>query len=94
MKPTEFPSHHDDPQWIIIWPIDEILPIVACGCAGILFSQATIMVIIGYVISRAYHSAKAVKQRGFVEHWLYSKGLFFSKSRTMKNTFNRHFFPN
>ena len=93
MKPTQIPTHHDDPQWIIIWPIDELLPVVACGCAGILFSAAALMTFAGYLVSRAYHRAKDTKPNGFVEHWAYSKGVFFSKSRTMKNTFNRRFLP-
>lgn len=93
MKPTQIPTHQDDPQWIIIWPIDELLPVVACGCVGILMSQAAIMLAIGYLVSRAYHRAKDTKPNGFVEHWAYSKGVSFCRSKTMKNTFNRRFIP-
>ena len=92
-KPTEIPQHQDDPQWIIIWPIDELTPILLGGCLGMLIGQLTIGLLIGFGISKAYKFAKSSRHKGFVLHWLYGHGLLWSKTKTLKNTYNRRFIP-
>ena len=92
-KPTEIPQHQDDPQWIIIWPIDELLPIAILSGVGLLFEQLTICFLIGIGIAKAYKYAKSSRHNGFVLHWLYAHGLALSRSKTMQNTYFRKFIP-
>ena len=94
MKPIEIPQHQEDPQWIIIWPIDELIPIMLAIGFGVFFEQVLLLLIIGYGVSRAYRTAKATRQNGFIQHWLYSKGIYpFTTTKTLKNTFTRKFIP-
>jgi len=92
-KPIEIPQHQDDPQWIMIWPIDELLPLVIGLCFGLFIGQVFICTAIGFVISRFYKKAKSSHHNGFVLHWLYGHGLLWTKNRTLKNTYNRKFIP-
>lgn len=91
--PIQIPSHHDDPQWIIIWPIDELLPIAVLSGIGLVVEQLTICFLIGIGIAKAYKYAKSSRHNGFVLHWLYAHGLSLFKSRTMQNTYYRKFIP-
>lgn len=93
MQPIRIPIHHDDPQWLIIWPIDELLPIAVLSCIGLLIGQAFILFCIGWGIAKAYRFAKSSRHNGFVLHWLYGHGIYFSATRTFKNTYNRNFIP-
>lgn len=93
MKPTEIPQHQDDPQWIIIWPVDELAPIVILASIGILIEQAFVFTVVGFAIARFYRVAKSSHHNGFVLHWLYAHGLLISGSKTLKNTYNRRFIP-
>ena len=92
-KPILIPQHQDDPQWVIIWPIDELLPILLGGCTGLLVGQLLVGVLIGYLIAKAYKFAKSSRHKGFVMHWLYGHGLLWSRTRTLKNTYERKFIP-
>ncbi|MBE6423085.1 type IV conjugative transfer system protein TraL [Succinivibrio dextrinosolvens] len=92
-KPIEIPQHQDDPQWIMIWPMDELLPIVFGFCFGLLIGQVLICSAVGLGIAKAYKFAKSSRHKGFVLHWLYGHGLLWTKNRTLKNTYNRKFIP-
>ena len=92
-RPIDIPQHQDDPQWIMIWPMDELLPLLIGFCFGLLIEQAFICSVLGFVISKFYKKAKSSHHRGFVIHWLYGHGLLWTRNRTLKNTYNRRFIP-
>ncbi len=93
MRLIEIPTKQDDPQWLIIWQVDELLPIAVLGSIGILNSQAVILTVIGYLIARAYRRVKYTRHKVFMVHWLFIHGIGLSTSHTIHNSFERYFIP-
>ena len=91
MRPLYMPRHLDEPMTVLMWPADEIIPIIACLSVGILIQQKLICLIIGIVAMRFFRKMKEGNPDGYLLHALYWVGLIKGKARTMPNPFIREF---
>lgn len=92
MKPTSIPTRQDDPPWLLFFRADEVLPFFILFIVGIITHNLLICIVLGWGFSYVYKKINSRFSRGFVLHWLYSKGLWlFSMSRTLSNPFNKRY---
>lgn len=54
MKPTEIPVRADDPLHVLLWSIDELIPMVAGLMIGMIICQALLCFLIGMAVSSLY----------------------------------------
>ncbi|MGN1393019.1 MAG: type IV conjugative transfer system protein TraL [Succinivibrionaceae bacterium] len=91
MEAIEFPHGVDEPPIILLWSIDELLPLIVGILIGMQIGQALICTIIGLFISKLYSRFLDIKPQGYLLHLLYWYGIYFRSYRTMPNPFKREF---
>lgn len=87
------PNHVDDPYQILIWEIDEGLPIAIAACVGVLLDQMMWCLVAGFLMVYAYRRVKDGNPDGAAFHWLYWVGLYPTRARTVPNPFARQHTP-
>ena len=91
MRPVYMPRHLDEPMTVLMWPADEMIPIIACLSVGILIQQKLICLIIGIVAMRFFRKMKEGNPDGYLLHALYWHGFVGGGARTMPNPFIREY---
>ena len=91
MQALYMPRHLDEPMTVLMWPADEVIPVIAALSVGVLIEQKLICVIIGMVAMRFFRKMKEGNPDGYLLHALYWSGLIKGKARTMPNPFIREF---
>ncbi len=95
-EPIEIPKSIDDPPTILLWRIDDLVPIVVCLIIGIFMGRpATLfgMLLIGVLLVRLYSKYRERRPDGHALHALYWWGLIPLKGRTTPNPFIRRWAP-
>ena len=93
MKPTEIPVRADDPLHVLLWSIDELIPMVAGLMIGMIIRQALLCFLVGMAVSSLYRRFRDSHADGYLEHLFYHYGFGFSRSKSMVNPFIKRFFP-
>jgi conjugal transfer pilus assembly protein TraL len=93
MKELDFPRHLDDPPMLLIWRMDDLMPVVLGLCAGILTDWMLPMLLAGVGASYGYRRFRDSKPDGFILHKLYWWGLIPLQGRSIPNAFSRRFAP-
>ncbi len=83
------PLYVDSPQQVLIFSIDELVPVVLFLGLGILIDQAFILTCAGIGLAKAQRRYIDSMPDGFMLHWLYWTGLYPVKSRTLPNALRR-----
>lgn len=94
MKPTRIPRRIDEPPHLLMWPLDEVLPIFVGIAIGLFIGSMFYTLIIGFIIAKLYKAKKDKTPDGFFFHfffWWTSVGS--GKAKTMINPFIRRLFP-
>ena len=91
MHPLYMPRYLDEPMTVLMWPADEVIPVIACLSVGILIQQKLICVVIGIVAMRFFRKMKEGNPDGYLLHALYWAGLIKGNARTLPNPFIREF---
>ena len=89
MQPIEIPRGVDDPPMLLLWRLDDLLPITILMVLGILIEQLLFCLLAGVVISRLYARFRDSRPDGYALHWCYWHGLLALKARTCPNPFSR-----
>ena len=92
-SPLPFPAHLDDPATILLWRIDDLVPIVVCVCVGILTHQFLLFMVLGLVSVRYYSRYRDSRPDGFALHWAYWVGLLPLSAPTTPNPYIRRWLP-
>ncbi len=71
MKPVIIPSLIDDFPQVMLWSVDEIVPVMLGMLAGVLLNQAVLGLLFGLIIAKIYKKIKAGKNDGFLAHLLW-----------------------
>ncbi|ODN41403.1 type IV conjugative transfer system protein TraL [Piscirickettsia litoralis] len=94
MKPIEIPRRVDEPPHLLLWSMDEFLPIGLGLVFGIMLASVPICLGIGLVIAHVYKRFRDQFPDGYLLHLLYRYGFvnLFARSRTLMNPFARIFY--
>lgn len=93
MQPVNIPQHIDDPIYIMIWRIDELLPLAFLFVVGILFEQMFICIVLGFIFSTIYKRVTKNLPDGYALHYLYWIGIYPVETKNIRNPFIRNFLP-
>ena len=87
------PRYIDDPPHLLMWQLDEMMPILLGVIVGIIIGKPTYTILAGMVVTKFYKQIKNSRPDGFFYHYIHWYTGLGSKSRTMVNPFIRRFFP-
>jgi conjugal transfer pilus assembly protein TraL len=93
MEAVKIPRHADDPPHLLLWSMDEVVPIVAGITFGILVGKMLICMGIGVIFSQVYKRFRDNHTDGYLVHALYWLGVPVSPSKHFPNPFIRRFLP-
>ncbi|WP_295385040.1 type IV conjugative transfer system protein TraL [uncultured Thiodictyon sp.] len=94
--PTEIPKYIDDPPLILLWRVDDLVPIVLCLVIGIFTGSPGTMfklIVLGVLLVRLYSKYRERRPDGHALHVLYWYGLLPLRGRTTPNPFCRRWLP-
>ncbi len=91
MEQVELPKFIDKPPTVLLWSVDEILPIAISVIVGMQMNHALICTIVGFCCMHFYKRYLDQNPDGFVSHLLYAYGFYFTKSRAVPNPFEKEF---
>jgi conjugal transfer pilus assembly protein TraL len=93
MKELEFPRHLNDPPTVLIWRLDDLMPVVLGISVGILVDWFFPFLLAGIAFSYGYRRFRDSKPDGFILHRLYWWGIVPLSARSIPNPFARRFAP-
>ena len=88
----EFPRYVDDPPTLLLWRIDDLIPVVVFGSIAILIDQP-LLFLVGLLLVRLYGRFREGRADGYALHALYWAGLWRLRARTTPNPFIRIWLP-
>jgi conjugal transfer pilus assembly protein TraL len=92
-KSIEFPRYIDDPPTLLIWRLDDLMPMVLSLVIGILTGQLLLFLLAGWAMSHGYRKFRDRAPDGYAIHLLYWWGLIPMGSRTVGNPYDRRHLP-
>lgn len=93
MEPVQQPIYLDEPIQILLWSIDEVVPIISGLVIGVAISQAFICLLLGVAMTHFYRRFRDNHAASYLQHLFYRWGFSFSKARTVTNPFIRNWTP-
>jgi conjugal transfer pilus assembly protein TraL len=90
---VEFPRHVDDPPTLLLWRMDDLVPVMSMVIIGILLNQLTLFAVLGLVLVRFYGRYRDSRPDGYVLHWAYWLGVLPATARTCPNPYIRRWLP-
>jgi conjugal transfer pilus assembly protein TraL len=93
METLDFPHHIDEPPTLLIWRMDDLMPIVLALVGGILTDHLAISLIIGALLAHGYRKFRDRQADGYALHLLYWLGLMPLAAPTIPNPFARRWAP-
>ena len=87
------PRYIDDPPHLLMWQLDEMLPVLIGIVIGMIIGSPTYTIIAGIVVGRFYKKIKNSRPDGFFYHYVYWYTGIGGKGRSMINPFIRRLFP-
>ena len=93
MQPIEIPTRLDDPQQLLLWSADEIVPMILGLLFGMMIEKAFICFCAGYAVTHLYRRFRDNHADGFLIHIFYHFGFEFGTSKKLVNPYIKRFFP-
>ncbi|WP_336107819.1 type IV conjugative transfer system protein TraL [Thalassospira sp. CH_XMU1420-2] len=93
MDTIKIPQSSDDPQYILIYPWPDLVPMVAAAVIGIAIEQVTLCLLATIVLLGRYQRFRDGKPKMFVPHWLYGKGIGMPRGHTIPEPMDKVFLP-
>ena len=93
MEITKIPTHVDDPQHLLLWSADEVVPILVGLIFGMIIQKALICLLIGLVVTHQYRKFRDNHPDGYLKHVFYHWGLYWCNAKSMRNPFIKHYIP-
>lgn len=90
MKQLRMPRHVDDPKQILVFTIDEIVPVGAGLIFGVVIDKMLLCALVGLAIAKLQRRYIDSQPDGFILHWLYWFNLVpLAKARSVPIAFRR-----
>ena len=93
VKAIHIPRHIDDPQQLLLWSADEVMPIILGLLIGMIIGKALICTMIGFVVMHQYRKFRDNHPDGFLQHAAYEWGFMPSAAPSFGNPYIRQLFP-
>ncbi|MFK4134951.1 MULTISPECIES: type IV conjugative transfer system protein TraL [Pseudomonas] len=93
MKAINIPTRCDDPLHVLIWSLDELVPIGVGLLFGMAIGKALLCGAIGYAVTFLYQKYKDGHADGYLIHVGYWLGILPSRSTTLPNPYARRWLP-
>ena len=90
MEPIQQPVYLDEPLQILLWSIDEVVPIIGGLVIGMAISQAFICLLLGVAVTHFYRRFRDNHAASYLRHMVYRWGFYASDARTVVNPFIRN----
>lgn len=90
MQPVELPQGVDQPPSLLLWRLDDLIPLLLMLVIGILSDRLWLFLILGFLLSRLYGRFRDSRPDGFALHWCYWHGLLPLQARSCPNPFSRN----
>jgi conjugal transfer pilus assembly protein TraL len=90
---VKVPRGIDDPPRLLLWRVDEMLPLMVALCVGFMIGQLLFCLILGIIAVRYYKKFNNNTADGLPLHFCYWIGYVKGKGYSFKNPFIRRFFP-
>jgi conjugal transfer pilus assembly protein TraL len=71
MQPLELPHGVDDPPSLLLWRLDDLIPLILMLVIGMLTDRLVMFLLLGLVLSRLYGRFRDSRPDGFALHWCY-----------------------
>ncbi len=91
--PIPIPARIDEPPHLMLWSLDELMPMIVGLLVGIIVEQKLICVFAGFLLTKAYIKFRDSTPDGYMLHLIYAYGFWPSKSKTMINPYIKRLFP-
>jgi len=89
----DFPHHIDEPPTLLLWRMDDLMPLVLALVAGILVDRLTLALVLGALLSHGYRKFRDRQADGYALHLIYWIGLMPLAARSIPNPFARRYAP-
>jgi len=89
MHALDLPHGIDDPPSLLLWRLDDLIPLILMLMIGILADRLLLFVLFGLGLSRLYGRFRDSRPDGFALHWAYWHGLVPLAARSCPNPFSR-----
>ena len=93
MRVLELPQTVDDPPYLLMWRVDDLMPVVAGFGLGMAFGELLVLASMGIAASYFYRRFRDGRPDGYVFHLLYWFGFVPARGRLAGNPFERVFLP-
>ena len=93
MSQVRIPTRADDPLHLLMWQVDEVVPILAGFIVGIVVSHEVWCTLIGVLVTNLYRRFRDLHPDGYLLHLAYFYGFTFTKAYSLVNPFIRRFLP-
>ena len=93
MEPTTLPRFIDQPQTLLFWSADEIVPFSVLFAVGIATNHLLIFMLLGFGASYYLRRFRDSRPDGYLFHALYWYGFAPIKGRCAINPFHRRVLP-
>jgi conjugal transfer pilus assembly protein TraL len=93
VKAINIPTRCDDPLHVLIWSLDELVPLGVGLLFGMAIGKALLCGAIGYAVTFLYQKYKDGHADGYLVHIAYWFGAIPARSKTLLNPFIQRVLP-
>jgi len=69
MQPLALPHGVDDPPSLLLWRLDDLIPLILMLVIGMLTDRLAVFLVLGVMLSRLYGRFRDSRPDGFALHW-------------------------
>ncbi len=87
------PRTIDEPDQVLLWSVDELIPVATIFGIGITSHELTASVVLIFLFLKSYRRFREGRPNGYFQHIMYWYGFAGNETMTIRNPFIRRFLP-
>ncbi len=92
-EPIQMPNEIDKPDRMLMWSIDELIPVLALFGLGIVFGMLMYSLITIFIFLKFYRRFQEGSSEGFMYHFIWWFGFDGTSTKNIRNPFQKRYFP-
>lgn len=92
-QPILFPNEIDKPDRVLMWSIDEIIPVVMIFGVGIVMQKLLYAIVAIIFFQKFYRRFQEGSSDGYMYHFLWWKGIDQTSSNNLRNPYQTTYHP-